>query len=53
MRIRLMIDVEINQQDIGVLQEQISTQPVSYVTVEGLHLLHGRLMGAVPVEVGD
>lgn len=53
MRVRLLVDVELNYQDIQHMQEQIDTQPPADVAIEGSRVLHGRLMGATPVEVGE
>lgn len=53
MRIRMLVDVELTQQDIALMQERIGEQPPVEVSFETGRILRGRLMGATPVEAGE
>lgn len=50
MRVRLLIDVEMVRDVITPLGEVVAVQPVVTVQIPDWDLIHGRLMGATPVE---
>jgi hypothetical protein len=49
MRIRLLMDTDVEQSDIERLAELIAEQPVATVQINGYRLLGARFMGAQPV----
>ena len=50
MRIRLMLDVDLDKTQIELLQKVIEVQLEATIAVEGFPALGARLMGAMPVE---
>lgn len=55
MRLRLLVDVEIDEVDIAKLAELMADQPVTYVRIVGDYdqARMGRFMGAQPVHGGE
>jgi hypothetical protein len=49
-RVRLLLDVDLDVKEVGVLADLIATQEGASVQIQGFRLLGARLMGAVPVE---
>lgn len=50
MRVRLLLDTDLDQEQIEKLQSIIDTQPTAEVDMRGFELIGARLMGATPVQ---
>jgi hypothetical protein len=50
-RVRLLLDVDLEVKEVGVLAELIAVQPGALVGIEGFGDRGARLMGAIPIEI--
>jgi hypothetical protein len=53
MRVRLLIDVTLEESEVSSLADLIADQPPATVRIEGFRELGARFMGATPVHHDD